>query len=379
MQFREYGDLTREIHAPERLKMEVLEAARASEKPQKAQKPGRYSRGFSFVQKAAVAAVLLLAIPLTAYAATKAMGLKDYLEKRGFKDLQVVDSLTNTFATEGPEAAEPGAKKDDSEVKPQSSVKNDYAEYTVLEAVCDQNMLYLRAQIKPVSDKYFLMPGDWGSNDDVGYLNIEGVSGCSIGEYAKSQGKTLVSVSVGYWYGEDFLAGSYESQYQPDGTILFYHSAQNIAEGKEFTLRCTGSAVSNDMTINEHTEFEITVTDNSTSQQTELGSEFDPKIKEELGLTMVSLDAEDTEMATYFNFTWKDGSWEGYNFEVVDAKGNELPHLPDQIGTGILDNGDGTFSEKLFYQKVGSLEGLRFRIKSWEHGGDWFGPYELPK
>ncbi len=366
MRFREYADLTAEIHAPDALKAQVLQAARAAQKPQKA-KPGRYSRGFSTVQKAAVAAVLLLAIPLTAYAATKAMGLKDYLAKRGLKDTQVVESLTSTFATEGAEDAF------------QPDAKNDYAEYTVLEAVCDQNMLYLRAQIKPVSNEYFLMPGDWASNDDVGNLHIEGASGCTIEEYAASQEKTLVSVSVGYYYGEAHLDGTYESQYQPDGTILFYNSGQNIAEGKEFTLCCMGNAVSDDMTINEHTEFEITVTNNSTSQKVDAGTQFDPRIQEELGLTMVSLDIEETELATYFTFTWTDGSPEGYNFKVLDTEGNELPHLPDQMSTGNLDNGDGTFCEKLFCQKVSSLEGLRFCIKSWAHDGEWFGPYAFPK
>ncbi len=364
--FRDYAKLTEQIHAPEDLKARVLWAAQTSGKRAEREKPGRYSRGFSFVQKAAVAAILLLTIPLTAYAATKALGLKDYLASRGLKDTQAVEALTNTFATEGAEEA------------PQPDAKNDYAEYTVLEAVCDQNMLYLRAQIKPVSDEYFLMPGDFGSNDDVGYLNIPGVSGCTIAEYAESLGKTLISVSVGYYYGEAHLDGTYWSQYQPDGTILFYNSGQNIAEGKEFTLRCMGNAVSGDGTINEHTEFEISVTDNSTSQKTEAGTQFDPKIAEELGLTMVSLDIEETELATYFTFTWTDGSPEGYNFKVLDAEGNELHYLPDEMSTGNLDNGDGTFCEKLFCQKVESLEGLQFQIKSWEHDGDWFGPYPFP-
>ena len=66
-----------------------------------------------------------------------------------------------------------------------------------------------------------------------------------------------------------------------------------------------------------------------------------------------------------------DGTW----FKLCDAEGTEFKLLPGMGGT-INDNGDGSFTETVSYQKPASLDGMTITIKDVWNGVS-YGPYML--
>ena len=370
---KKYMDLNENIRAPQELKDRVLRKAAQMERKETG-KPGIYSRGFGLMPKiAAAAAVLLLVIPLTAFAAHQLI-LKDHLKERGLQDETVVQELVNTFPTETTTVTEPEGTVEEVVTKP--NYENEYAEYTLLEVVFDENMMYLCTQIKPKTDEYLLMPSEYSDGDDVSLYGL-GEPGTTMEDYVKEKNKPVMLAGVAYYVGEAHVDGAIESNIQPDGTILQYYSGMNIADNKQFTLRCSTFTGTVDETIAIREAFDVQVTDKSTSEAVKTGTKFDDRITAEAGLTMVSLDVEQTELGTYFTFTYKGGDEMGYNFFPVDAEGNNLPHLPNQISTGGIDNGDGTWSETVYCQKLESLDGLQFKIRRFSDA-QYFGPYAFP-
>ena len=368
--FRDYSDLSRQIHAPEDLKAKVLWQAAGTRK----RKNGRYSRGWSFVQKAAAAAVLIVVLPLTAYAAAKGMGLTDYLAERGMKDIQAVEELSNSaselsFPSTETTAGEQGI----------ATFRNHYAEYSILEAVCDSETIYLAARVKPLSEEYFLIPQcilvDEQSVDSLG---LEGVSGGTVSEYADAHGLTLVQSSVGYRIGESHLDGSEDFRYDSDGTLYLYFSAKNLSESKDITLKCAGLAATETMSVADRVEFDVQLTNKSTSVSGMVCTSIDPKAEEETGILLNSIRIEESEMGLYatFSFTSTNAKFSDITFKLVDASGKELPYLPGEVGTGTIDNGDGTFSRTNNYQKPDAMEGLQFIIRDFSNAID-YGPYSF--
>lgn len=370
---REYKNLSRNIHAPEQLKAKVLESVARNE-PEKKTAAGRYSRGWSFVQKAAAAAVLAVVLPVTAFAAVKGLGLLEYLENRGMRDIEAVGELRNDTTEMTVSAFE--ATVDEQGIV---TVRNHYAEYTVLEAVADSETIYLSAKVEPLDDSYFLVP-EGIFNASVGCLGIEGLDAVAdqpIEEYIESIGKTQVTASVGYWIEESHLDGAEDFRYGEDGTLYIFYSAYNLSGSKDITLKCAGLAVTEGMNLADRVEFEVQLTDKSTSTKTAY-SVFDPKTVSDTGIQINSLVVEETEMGLYatFTFTAADAKFTNIVFMLVDASGEELAHLPDVLGSGTIDNGDGTFSRTVNYQKPASMEGLQFIIRDFS-GDVNYGPYSF--
>ena len=353
--FNDYAALSRSIHAPEDLKHRVFLAAVSSGRKEK-KTGGRYSRGWSFMQKAAVAAVLAIAIPFTAFAAARYFGLTDYLAESGMEDTQAVQELS--------------VNMDQLE-----SYCNDFAEYTIFEAVCDSNLIYVAAQIKPLDEGNMLVPQFVSADASVMELGLGNITEGTIGEYAASLGKSLVYADVGYWNGESHLDGTADFRYGDDGTLYYYYSAHNTFQTKNITLKCAGVAYTDGMSLANRVEFETKLFDRSTSKET-VFTVFDGKAFAETGIRINSLTIQETELGMYATFTYEQSSESSVNFKLLDANGDVLASMPNLIGTGVVDNGDGTCSEMLTCQKLESLEGLQFMIRDFD-SGEYFGPYSF--
>lgn len=362
--YRDYTELSQKIHAPEELKVKVLQSAAESSRSRKKISAGYYSRGWGFVMKAAVAALLAVTIPVAAYAAAKSMGLTDWLAAFGMQDVQAVEELTNS----GLELS--GGKEG-------SSYRNSYAEYSILEAVCDSQTIYLAAQVKPIDSSYFLVPQYIMEEDSVLNLRIDGLTEGTVGEYVASQGMSLVYAGVGYYNGESHLDGGEDFRYGNDGTLYYYYSAQNISGSKDITLKCSGYAYTAEMSVPDRVEFEVTLFDKSSVTDT-VYVNIDPAAASETGIQINKLKIAETEIGLYATFTFvKDNAnFEDITLKLLDAAGKELKYMPIIAGSGIMDNGDGTCSVTMYYQKPDSMDGLQFAIRDYSNDVN-YGPYSF--
>ena len=110
--YRNYKHLSQQIHAPEALKNRVMTIAAQENLTKQNQPASRRHQSFGFFQKAAVAALLAIVLPVTAFAAAKKMGLLEYLSLAGLQDTPALEELSYN-------------------VMEKQAYRNTYAEYTV--------------------------------------------------------------------------------------------------------------------------------------------------------------------------------------------------------------------------------------------------------
>ncbi len=372
--YHEYSELNAQIHAPEELKARVLRVARESKtqtvefrtkEVSEQKKPGRYSRGFSFLQKAAVAAVLTLCIPATAYAAAKQFGILEHFGKFGyFQNTQELQEMVETFPGEA--AASP-------EVMENGEIR--IPEFRVTEALCDDHALYVATEIKPMDDRYLLVPSELDQYMDVGNMMIPGVSGMSIEDYAASLDKEILFVGTRLSNdNEHGVSAGLISECTEDGVVYQYFAGENMSDLTEFPLSVTCLYHTLDMPLAERFEFDVQITNKSQNKKVTTFTQFeDPG----MGVTVHSLTLEETEIGVYaeFVFSCADGADFGF-FDLRDANGEYLPYLALSGNPIYEDNEDGTYTSKSQYKNMDSLEGLTYRFARAEDY-ERFGPFKI--
>lgn len=373
----DYARTVEKIHVPQALKEQVLAAAREQAAGEGKSRPGKYRARPRLLPRLTAAAILLVLLPVAAYAALRYTDLKEYLSRSGMEDLQAVEEMNALVQTTAPEGQTRQTEDDG-----YTWYENAYARCAVTEAVCDSGSIYLAALIQPVSEDFFLIPSGVFLDDAVGNLGLPGVTSMdqTVAEYAASLGKTPVSVSVGYWWQENYLGGAQDFQCYEDGSVSIFFSAANITGQTQFALDCALVSVTENMDMEENLavrkEFQIQIRDQSTIQETTF-TQFDPALAEDLGaeLELLSVTLEQTEMGVYASFRYREAEGsEGFNFALLDSAGQELPGLPAGGGYDHRENEDGTFTETKAYQNPDSLEGLTFRVRRFADG-EVFGPY----
>lgn len=115
-----------------------------------------------------------------------------------------------------------------------------YADFSVREAVCDKNQIYVEAVAQPVEDNYLLVPSEcWEERDDfdVSELNIAGTDKRkeTITQYAKRMHKTCVEVSLSIG-GTDSQSISYQTE--ADGTLVYDIFFENNAKTQKLDYTC---------------------------------------------------------------------------------------------------------------------------------------------
>ncbi|MBQ7895428.1 MAG: hypothetical protein IJ364_02590 [Oscillospiraceae bacterium] len=309
---------------------------------------------------ALIAACLVLSLGIVAYA-TGFFGLVDYLSNRGL-DAEVVESLTNDVAVDA------------------VTHKNQYAEYTVLEAVADKQIIYVSAKVQPLDDSYFLVPESVFTDDPVAVLGIPGLESenTKIKEYVEAHGKTYVQVALGCKLGDDVITTMKDFSYGEDGTLYLYTSNENTSDSQKFTIKCIGSAVTEGMNLADKVEFEVQIEDRST-YDTYSFTNFDDSVFADTGITVKSLNVEETEMGLYVSFDFENEgdkiATDAVSFKIYAADGTELRYLPGTGGT-VSDNGNGSFEATMSFQKPVSIDGLMFGIRDVFNAVN-YGPYQI--
>ena len=302
-----------------------------------------------------IAACLVLSLGIVAYA-TGFFGLVDYLRNRGL-DAEVVESLTNDVSVDT------------------VSYKNQYAEYTVLEAVVDNQSIYVSAKVEPLD-----VPESVFMDDPVAWLGIPGLENdrTPVKQYVESLGKTYVQVSLGCTLGDEIITTMKDFSYGEDGTLYLYTGNENPSGNPNITVNCIGAAVTEGMSVADKVEFEVRLENKSTSEIQSFTS-FDDAVFADTGITVKSLNIEETEMGLYVSFDFENEGdkigTDAVSFKIYTADGTELRYLPGTGGT-VSDNGNGSFEATMSFQKPVSIDGLMFGIRDVFNAIN-YGPYQI--
>lgn len=117
-----------------------------------------------------------------------------------------------------------------------------YADFSVREALCDKNQVYVEAVAKPASDKYLLVPSECWSERDTFYASELKIAGEDTGketiaQYAKRMNKTCVE--VGMWISADDVASqSMDYQTEADGTLVYHITFENNEKTQKLDYSC---------------------------------------------------------------------------------------------------------------------------------------------
>lgn len=280
------------------------------------------------------------------------------------------------------------------EMEGQKTFSNQFADYTIKEALCDDEIIYIIVEAKPKSEEYLLLPQDCIEEDDAGaYMNLAEAAGQTIQEYADSKGQQIVRSSVALFEGEELCSCSLDEQHLEDGTVYYCITGTNNSETENVILNCVGLAYTKGMSVAERAENECTLfnRNNSVSTKHQMAEE---SLETERGIVVESIEISETELGLYAEFTYHKkraaGSSvggadseqenteisEGLLWNLVNSDGTQMKSMPYYSGTGTVDNGHGTFSVMMAYQKPENAAGLAVVVKDVESDIQ-YGPYEI--
>lgn len=365
--FKNYGKLCQGIETPQALKDEVMKNAANN---RSVNNIGRI-RPMRFAAKVALAAALIAALSVTAYAVSRSMNLVDKMSERGVADR---DSL-ETISTQPSEKQ--GQRLADGTMC-LASAQDEQAEYRVLEAVCDKNNLYVHVQIVPLKDDIIFIHQSLDGASPAKYLGIPGLTEGTVGEYAQSQGKTLrVATMYAEFEGENVPdITSQEAVTDVDGSLHIYLSGTNLSGAKElkaifkgFTYSIDGSDPNSGMVPEkDRISVEASFQDKSSTGEELVFTSFDSEVKEKFGIEIEKLVIEETELGYYATFTWRGENAENFVINMLDENGDYFSSPRPKGGSEVICNDNGSVSlidgiprvehpEKLMFQVVdGELE-----------------------
>ena len=324
-----------------------------------------------------IAAVLVSVLAVTALATGNGFGLRDYLSELGMKNTEAVEKLSGVPAGDpGTESGQPSAGEQDVPANGDEGVSfwNRYAKYTVSEAVLDPNALYVSVKISPLDSETILVP-DIAFDEDIVTADGKTLADLRNGENAAK----LIYAGVRLDNSDGSVEGlGYFFKFDKEGNLYYYISGQNTYEGAELSIHCTGLAQTEEMSLAERVEFDVTLTNKSTESIQSEAEITDPGIiYEETGIRMGKISCEETELGMYItiSYTALDSQYEYLSMWLVGPDGEELPRLP---GISFQREGlpGGSYSQTLAYQKLESMEGVQLVIKDvWSDTS--FGPYSV--
>ena len=324
-----------------------------------------------------IAAVLVSVLAVTALAAGNGFGLRDYLSELGMKNTEAVEKLSGVPAGDpGSESGQPSAGEQDVPANSDEGVSfwNRYAKYTVSEAVLDPNALYVSVKISPLDSETILVP-DIAFDEDIVTADGKTLADLRNGENAAK----LVYAGVRLDNSDGSVEGlGYSFKFDKEGNLYYYISGQNTYEGAELSIHCTGLARTEEMSLAERVEFDVTLTNKSTESIKCEAEIVDPlKVCDETGIRMGKISCEETELGVYITISYSTAytQYEYLSMWLVGPDGEELPRLPG-VSFQREEISDGSYCQTLAYQKIESMEGVQLVIKDvW--GDTCFGPYSV--
>ena len=255
-----------------------------------------------------------------------------------------------------------------------------YADFSVREALCDKNQVYVEAVAKPASDKYLLVPSECWSERDTFYASELKIAGEDTGketiaQYAKRMNKTCVE--VGMWISADDVASqSMDYQTEADGTLVYHITFENNEKTQKLDYSCDTVVYTPDQE-DQKLEDSIAFTLKDQSGKAETCSYLPEKTQTIKGTRLV-LDEIDFEKSAlnmnctvkYHTTDPKAQTWEKWiktddsdvKFYLLDEDGNEIAsesgYGDDSMGKG------GALTEHDQYRTAELPDTLTFLVRN---------------
>lgn len=365
VKFNEYSRLSKQIKAPEYLKNQLISGAAGSVRKS-------YISAGRFKAKVILVAVLLLAFLATACTLAVSSGLIERLARRGLADADTPRSLS----TKASESTETDPSRDAGCL---AMARGEWAEYRILEAICDYNSIYLHFQIIPLDKSTMLIAQTLNPGSPASELGISGANESTVEEYAGSLGKRLRYAALSLSYDGNAISNLGQSfEAAPDGSLHIYGSCQNPSNEAAFPLTCTVFTYpigqQTIVPVEERTEFEFTL-QNKSCVSSLMFTRFDPEIQEKFGISIESLVIEETELGYYCTFTYRGERAERTLFSMVDENGEYFPIGGPRGSSSNTLNSDGSYSVTCGAPKVDEPEKLMFMLV--DENFDKHGPYSF--
>ena len=304
----------------------------------------------SYIKVAAITLVCILSLGTTAYAAAKYFGLVDFLGKAEITESESIEKLTKeTMAEQG------------------YSTSNEYATYTLKEALVDKELIYMVVEVTPKSDSYLLAMQDCSPEDSVMNLFIDGVTEGTVQEYANELGKELVLVGMGLFMDEDLVSCVHDAKGTTDGKLYYCITATNGFGVNELDLKFAGSAyLSSAQTMEDvsRCSMDITLRDYSSQEEKTYFPVMSNKW-EDSGFELGVVEVKETELGVYATYIYKADRLredQYIGFILSDMDGNKFDYMPYYINGGeeIID--DGYRKVTYAYQKPENVKDLQLYI-----------------
>ena len=255
-----------------------------------------------------------------------------------------------------------------------------YADFSVREALCDKNQVYVEAVAKPASDKYLLVPSECWSERNTFYASELKIAGEDTGketiaQYAKRMNKTCVE--VGMWISADDVASqSMDYQTEADGTLVYHITFENNEKTQKLDYSCDTVVYTPDQE-DQKLEDSIAFTLKDQSGKAETCS-YLPEKKQTIKGTRLVLDEIDFEKSAlnmnctvkYHTTDPKAQTWEKWiktddsdvKFYLLDEDGNEIAsesgYGDDSMGKG------GALTEHDQYRTAELPDTLTFLVRN---------------
>ena len=375
----------------------------------KAEKPGKYARKKHSAKLILIAAAVTISL-LVGTAVAAVYYRHSLIENLNVSDPEGYEQLLVTAPQEEvSEAVNPNAEP---ELTPLTSARDDVAEYQVLEAILDSESLYTHSCIKPLQEDVFLI-SEWVEPDSPleALENPEITGDGTVQEYADSLGKKLMRGRLMENFNGELINGwGVRCVTQTDGSMHLYGQGDNPGKAKKLPLTFEGVTYSleDQSPILDRTVLELTLEDKSSGDQV-VYTKFraydpaSPDIENDFGYVIDSLTMKKTELGIYATFTYHatDELLQQIEQEIAEAQKVEyepgeknedgipmdLLCAPDYIrsqhligfimldengeyfkvagpdgASGIVDNGDGTYSDTYPMVSMESTADLKFRV-----------------
>ena len=304
----------------------------------------------SYIKVAAITLVCILSLGTTAYAAVKYFGLMDFLGKTEMIESESSEKLIQEKMEEQGYSA-----------------SNEYATYTLKEALVDKELIYMVVEVAPKSDSYLLAMQDCSPEDSVMNLFIDGVTEGSVQEYADENGKELVLVGMALFKDEELISCVHDAKGTTDGKLYYCITATNGFGVSELDIKFTGSArLSSAQTMEDisRCSLDITLRDYSSQEEKTYMSVMENGW-EDSGFDLKAVEIKETELGIYATYIYKADQFEEepyIGFVLSDTEGNKFNYMPYYINGGeeILDN--GYHKVTYAYQKPENVSDLHLYI-----------------
>lgn len=298
---------------------------------------------------AAIAVVLAAALPASAYAANRFLGIADFFRQSGQPLSEEADRLIETDMKEQT-ADLPETNAADTDEMPVT--------FTVREALCDSGSVSIVIEAAAAeSGRYLLVPDDCTTPED-SVENIGIHQDISIGEYARSKGLEILYIGNGFAKDSPFSPSvcHFSAKSVQDDTMAVFISADRDAQDTDLNTMITHS-IRYDMPekadrkiLYSSSSFKL---DDKSSSRT---ASYCPKTSGTVPGTTASVQKvlmEQTEVFTYVTVFYQNPQGsdmeDGLYFDVSDKDGNIWPL---KSGRGMEQAEDGSWCLRLCYEST---------------------------